>query len=70
VAAYLDTLAAAYAAAGRFGEAIAAAQNAVGLARATGQLELVGEIEARLELYRRGRVYRSPRTPVASPQDP
>ena len=74
---YLDTLAAAYAAAGRFNEAIATAQKAIELARAAGQTELVTEVEARLELYRAGRPYRQLRTPVrsqsvvvASPQNP
>jgi tetratricopeptide (TPR) repeat protein len=55
---YLDTLAAAYAAAGRFDAAVAAAQKAIDLARSAGQVELVKEIEARLELYRLGRAYR------------
>jgi tetratricopeptide (TPR) repeat protein len=55
---YLDTLAAAYAAAGRFEDAVATARNAIDLARSTGQAELVEEIEARLEVYRSGRAYR------------
>jgi protein O-mannosyl-transferase len=54
-AACLDTLGAAYAAAGRFDEAIAAAQKAIELARSARQTSLVNEIEARLELYRTGR---------------
>jgi tetratricopeptide (TPR) repeat protein len=58
VAACLDTLAVAYAAAGRFSEAIATAQKAIELARSAGQPELVREIEARLLLYRDGRPYR------------
>jgi tetratricopeptide (TPR) repeat protein len=53
-AGYLDTLAAAYAAAGRFSEAVATAQKAIELARAAGPPKLVGEYEARLELYRSG----------------
>jgi tetratricopeptide (TPR) repeat protein len=57
-AGYLDTLAAAYAAAGRFNEAVVAAQKAIDLARAGGQPKLAGEYEARLELYRSGRAYR------------
>jgi tetratricopeptide (TPR) repeat protein len=56
-AGYLDTLAAAYAAAGRFNEAVATAQKAIELARAAGQPKLVGEYEARLELYRSGHAY-------------
>ncbi len=45
----LDTLAAAYAAAGRFDDAINSAQSAVGLA--AGRDELVRDIQTRLELY-------------------
>jgi len=56
-AGYLDTLAAAYAAAGQFREAVATAQKAIDLARAAGQPKLVGEYEARLELYRSGHAY-------------
>jgi tetratricopeptide (TPR) repeat protein len=54
---YLDTLAAAYAAAGHFDEAIATAQNAIALAQAAGQTGLVQKMEARLELYRNGGAY-------------
>jgi len=54
---YTDTLATAYAAAGKFEDAIATAQNAIDLARSTGQAGLAKEIEARLELYRSGRAY-------------
>jgi tetratricopeptide (TPR) repeat protein len=56
----LDTLAAAYAATGRFGEADAYAQEAVKLARATGQTALADQIEARARLYRNGKAYREP----------
>jgi tetratricopeptide (TPR) repeat protein len=55
---HVDTLAAAYAAAGRFSEAIATAQNAIELARSTGQTQLGREIENRLQLYRDGRAFR------------
>jgi tetratricopeptide (TPR) repeat protein len=58
VANYLDTLAVAYAAAGRFDAAVDTAQKAIELARAAGQPKLAGEIETRLHLYRDGRVYR------------
>ena len=58
VAGYLDTLAVAYAAAGRFNDAVAAAQKAIELAKAAGQSQLVEEIELHLELYRAGRPYR------------
>jgi protein O-mannosyl-transferase len=62
----LDALAAAYAEAGRFNDAITNAEKAVELGRSAGQPELVGEIEARLDLYRGGRAYRQFRTPVRS----
>ncbi len=55
---FLDTLAVAYAAAGRFDDAVATAQRAVFLARSNGNAELAGEIETRLQLYRSGRAYR------------
>jgi tetratricopeptide (TPR) repeat protein len=54
----LDTLAVAYAAAGRFAEAVATAQKAVELARAAGQTKMLSEIQARLELYRQRLPYR------------
>jgi len=53
----LDTLAIAYAAAGRYNAAVATAQEAIDRARAAGQAELVKDIEARRELYRSGRAY-------------
>jgi len=56
--AYLDTLAAAYAAVGRYDDAVTTAQKAIDLARSGGQAELVKEFEARLQLYRGGRAYR------------
>ncbi len=66
---YVDTLAAAYAAAGRFPEAMTNAGKAIDLARADGQTQLVGEIEARLELYRSGQAYRRP-VDEAEPRSP
>jgi tetratricopeptide (TPR) repeat protein len=57
VTAYVDTLAIAYAAAGRFNDAIATAQKAIALARTARQPQWVKEIEGRLELYRNGRTY-------------
>jgi tetratricopeptide (TPR) repeat protein len=60
VTAYVDTLAIAYAAAGRFNDAIATAQKAIELARTAQQPQWVKEIEGRLELYRSGRAYREP----------
>jgi tetratricopeptide (TPR) repeat protein len=56
----LDTLAAAYAAAGRFSDAVITAERAVQLAEATGQTALAGNIQARLDLYRAGQPYREP----------
>ena len=67
---YLDTLAVAYAAAGRFDAAVATARKAIELARAAGQPGLVKEIQARLELYRSGRAYHLPVSPATSPPDP
>jgi protein O-mannosyl-transferase len=54
------TLAAAYAEAGRFGEAIAAAEKARGMAEAAGQRDDAEKIRQFLELYRSGRAYRQP----------
>jgi spermidine synthase len=74
---FLDTLAVAYAAAGRFNDAIATAQKAIELARSAGQSQLVAEIETRLQLYRGGQSYHQLPTPVrsqsgveGSPQNP
>jgi spermidine synthase len=59
--ALLDTLAAAYAAAGRFNDAVTTAQRAIDEAKARVQENLVGEIQSRLELYRAGQPYRQKR---------
>ena len=48
---YLDTLAAAYAEAGRFEEAIRTARESLTLARSTGDTDLAEELEKRLQLY-------------------
>jgi tetratricopeptide (TPR) repeat protein len=58
VAANLDVLAAAYAAAGRFDDAIGTAEKALELARAGGQPRMAEKIESRLQLYRDGQAYR------------
>ena len=50
----LDVLAAAYAEAGRFGEALRAAQKAIELEGATGQTKLAQQIQGRLTLYQTG----------------
>jgi tetratricopeptide (TPR) repeat protein len=57
----LDTLAAAYAAAGRFDEAVATARRAAALAGEAGVEELQAQIGARLELYLRREPYRETR---------
>jgi len=57
-AGYLDTLAAAYAEAGWFPEAVATAEKALQLARATGKSDLSPEIQCRLEMYRDGKPFR------------
>ena len=54
----LDTLAAAYAEAGRFSEAISIVQQAISLAVSAGSMELVPELEKRLKLYKTGSPYR------------
>ncbi|MGA2324642.1 MAG: tetratricopeptide repeat protein [Sedimentisphaerales bacterium] len=55
---YMDTLAVAYAAAGRFEDAVMTAQQAVDTAKSSGQEKLASEIQNRLELYQAGRPYR------------
>jgi tetratricopeptide (TPR) repeat protein len=56
-AAVVDTLAAAYASAGRFGEAAQAAQRARSLAAQAGEAALAADIGRRLALYQRGLPY-------------
>ena len=51
----LDTLAAAYAEAGRFEDAVAAAERALALAQGS---PVAPAIAARLEMFRRGEAYR------------
>jgi tetratricopeptide (TPR) repeat protein len=51
----LDTLGVAYAAVGRFSDALATAESAIDLARSAGQPQLVREIEAHMQFYRVGR---------------
>ena len=60
VAKYLDTLGAAYAATGRFGDAVGTAQKAIQLADSTAQTQLVSRVELRLELYRANHAYYEP----------
>ena len=56
----LDSLAAAYAAMGRFDDAVRAADAALGLASAAGNKPLADDIRKRLELYKAGKPYRTP----------
>ena len=55
--AILDTMAAAYAAGGRFNDAITTAEQAVNIAKADEQENLIGEIQNRIELYKTNRKY-------------
>jgi tetratricopeptide (TPR) repeat protein len=54
---FLDTLAAAYAEAGRFHEALQTAQKAVEFALAEGRVQLAGDIKKRIQLYKAGKVF-------------
>ena len=56
----LDTLAAAYASAGRFDEAVATAKEAWQLAQSAGESSLAEEIHVRLQIYRDRKPYREP----------
>ena len=63
----LDTLAAAYAEAGRFPEAIQASQKALDLAYSADMNELAKDIESRMRLYQAGRPSRGELTATTSP---
>lgn len=56
-AAILDTLAVAYAAAGRFNDAVRTAEKAINATKAHGQENLASEIQKRIELYKAGHAY-------------
>ena len=56
----LNTLAAAFAEAGRFDDATNAAANAAELARQSGRINLAAQIQSALELYQQHRAYRQP----------
>ena len=56
----LGTLAAAYAEAGRFSEAVAAAQRALELATARADTKQAEDLRARISLYQAGSPYRDP----------
>jgi tetratricopeptide (TPR) repeat protein len=57
---FLDTLAAAYAEAGRFPEAIATARETIELATRMGQSPFATQVQERLNLYSAGRPWRGP----------
>jgi len=57
----LDALAAAYAAAGRFDEAIATAQAALDSAAASGLGDVAAQLRERLAVYQKRESYRAPR---------
>lgn len=68
---FVGTLAAAYAEAGRFPEAVAAGQRAVAVALAGGQKELAASNQRLLELYRGGKPFHEkpvPAVPDAKPE--
>ncbi len=54
---FLDTLAAAYAAAGNFPKAVETAQEAIKLAESAGKQDLAEKIRKRLDLYKSGQPY-------------
>ncbi len=56
----MDTLAAAYAAAGQYDRAQAAARQALALFRESGRLDRAAQVESRLRLYAAGRPYSEP----------
>ena len=67
----LDTLAAAYAEAGRFAEAVQAERKALDLARQQNQQALVRSIQAKLQLYQAGRAFHEPpRGPAETSTEP
>ncbi len=55
---FLDTLAAAYAAAGRFDDAVKTAQQALDIAKSGSQKDLNNEIQSHVKLYQAGQPYR------------
>jgi arylsulfatase A-like enzyme/Flp pilus assembly protein TadD len=61
--ALLDTLSVAYAAAGKYSEAIEAAEKAIVLALSAGRNEMAEDIQKRMEFYRKGQPYRRPGFP-------
>ena len=67
----LDTLAAAYAEAGRFPEALATARKALGLAKQQNDQALADVLRTRIALYETGKPYREVQpTPTPRPRTP
>jgi Flp pilus assembly protein TadD len=62
----LADLAASYAAAGRFAEAVTAAEKALQLVQSLGDQKLTEEIQVRLRSYRENRPYTKPASKTAS----
>ena len=62
----LDTLAAAYAEAGRFSEAVETAGQALSLAASQGNTTLAGAVRARMQLYETGFAYRDVQPPASA----
>jgi tetratricopeptide (TPR) repeat protein len=56
----LGTLAAAFAEAGQFGDAVQSARKAIELARAAGRQDLAGKLDGELRLYQAGRPFHQP----------
>ncbi|MBL9122318.1 MAG: hypothetical protein JNG90_01710, partial [Planctomycetaceae bacterium] len=65
-AALLDTVAAAYAEAGRFDDALAVVRRAIDLARAADHAELIGILTPRIERYQARQPYHAPPQPSGS----
>jgi hypothetical protein len=53
-----DTLAAAYAEAGRFADAVAEQERVIEMAQAAGMHDQIADLQSRLDLYRRRQAYR------------
>ena len=60
----LDTLAAAYAEAGRFEDAVRTVKQAIDLARSRGNSQAVAELESHLSFYQQGHAFRTPQHPT------
>ena len=68
--AVLGTLAAAYAEAGRFAEAVKTAEQALALAASQNNAALAETLHARIKLYQAGSPYRNTQQPSPSPSGP